>query len=339
VGTLPGWRYFNRGADAAAKCGLTTAVALMAALSVSPSGASATTASHRWSPPIFIGAKGSSSSQVNYSISCPSTAFCVSVNGDGGVVVRRRGVWSSPRSLPMGGSIDAVSCSSQVFCVAVAAGVASVYNGRKWSDPTPMGPSGDTYHVSCPARTFCAAVGASGVPGRRSVLAIFDGHSWRTHSTSSSGALKDRLLSVSCASSQFCMAANFDGQILRFNGSKWSSSLASGPQDLTSVSCTVSRLCMAVTITGESVMFHNGRWTSLRPITAYESAGTYSISCSSATECSVIGLGGKAATWTAGHWSSPSSVFPGGYSAGVAISCSKGGKCVAVNDRGMSASR
>lgn len=333
------WWQFIRGNGAAAKVGMIAVVAAMAALTMTTSGASATTSSRRWSPPIFIGAKGSSSSQVNYSISCPSSTFCAAVNGDGQFLFRRHGVWSSPRPLSMGGSIDSVSCSNQAFCVAVAAGEASVYNGHEWSSPIHMGPGSDTYDVSCPKSTFCAAVGASGIPGKKSALVTFNGHSWTTYRTSSTGKLKDRLLSVSCASPQLCMAANSDGQILGFNGSTWTPSLSSGPQNLISVSCTISKFCMAVTIDGQSVSYRNGKWSPHKSIIAFQGAGAYSISCASNSQCSVIGLSGAATSWTVGIWSSPAKVFSGGFSAGVAISCSSGGDCVAVNDRGMSSSR
>ena len=321
------------------RLGIASVIMMSTMLSMFTSGASAATSLDKWSPPVLIGSKGSSPTQVNYSVSCPSSTFCVSVNGDGQVFYYRSGVWSSPQSLALGGSIDSVSCTSKVFCVAVGAGKAAVYNGHVWSSAAPMGPAGDEYKVSCPTSTFCAAVGANGIPGKPSALVTFNGHSWTRYKSTSTGTLNDRLLSVSCSTSQFCVATNFDGQILAFNGTRWTPSHVSGPKWLISVSCAGSRFCMAVTTTGNSTTFHNGSWSPPKLIPAFKSAGAYSVSCVSAAECSVIGLSGALTTWTSGRWSSPLTVFRGGYVAGVAISCSTGRNCVAVNDRGMSASR
>ena len=320
------------------RLGIFSTVAMLV-LSMNTSGASAASSSHKWSVPVFIGTRGSSSTQVKYSISCPSTTFCAAVDGNGQVHFRRSGVWSSPQTLAVGGSIDTISCSSKSFCVAIGSGNAALFNGRVWSTEVLIGPAGDTYQVSCPTSTFCAAIGANGIPGKKSALLTFNGHSWTTYKTSSTGGLKDRLLGVSCATTRFCMAANFDGEILGFNGSGWSPGHVSGPGGLISVSCPTSRFCMVVTDTGVSMKYQNGKWSAPETITSFTSAGPYSVSCVSSTWCSVMGLSGSAVTWIAGRWSTPSTVFSGGYQAGVAISCSAADNCVAVSDRGMSASQ
>ncbi len=325
--------------DSVARLGVASVIMMSSMLLMFPSGASAAPSLDKWSPPVLIGSKGSSATQVNYSVSCPSSTFCVSVNGDGQVSYYRSGAWSSPQSLALGGSIDSVSCSNKAFCVAVAAGKAAVYNGHVWSSAAPMGPPGDEYKVSCPTSTFCAAVGANAIARKPNALVTFNGHSWTTYKTTSTGTLNDRLLSVSCSTPKFCMATNLDGQTLAFNGLRWTASRGAALKGLISVSCVPSRFCMAVTTTGYSMTFHSGSWSPPKLIPDFESAGAYSISCVSVAECSVIGLSGAVTTWISGRWSSPLTVFPGGYVAGMAISCSTGNNCVVVNDRGMSASR
>ena len=336
---LLGSRHSTRRGDSVARLGIASVIVISSMLLMFSSGASAAKPLDKWSPPVLIGSKGSSAAQVNYSVSCPSSTFCVSVNGDGQVSYYRSGVWSSPQPLAMGGSIDSVSCSSKAFCVAVAAGKAAVYNGHVWSFAAPMAPAGDGYKVSCPTSTFCAAVGANDIAGKPSALVTFNGHSWTTYKTTSTGTLNDRLLSVSCSTPTFCMSTNLDGQILAFNGLRWTPSRGSAPKGLISVSCAASRFCMAVTINGESTMFQSGSWLPPKLIPAFKSAGAYSVSCVSEAECSVIGLSGAVTTWISGRWSSPLTVFRGGYVSGVAISCSTANNCVAVNDKGMSASR
>jgi hypothetical protein len=314
-------------------------IVLSSMLIVFPDGASAITPPNKWTSPVSIGAKGSSATQVDYSVSCPTSTFCVSVNGDGQVLYYRSGVWSLPRSLALGGSINSVSCSSTTFCVAVAQGQASVYNGHRWSSAVHFGPTGDTYKVSCPLPTFCAAVGASENPGGPSALVTFNGHSWTPYKSTSTGKVDNRLLSVSCSTPQFCMATNFDGQILSFNGLRWTPRHSPAPKFLISISCTRSKYCMAVTTAGQSMTFQSGTWRTSKTIPAFKSAFAYAVSCASETECSVIGLGGAVTTWSSGRWSTPFIVFPGGVVAGVGISCSTKTFCVAVNDKGMTASR
>jgi hypothetical protein len=332
------WLSIRHG-DSVVRFAVASVIMISTMLSMYANAAAAASSSDKWTSPVFIGSKGSSTTPVDYSISCPSSTFCVSVNGDGQVLYYRSGVWSSPQSLALGGSIDSVSCSSPTFCVAVASGEAAVYNGHVWSSAARMGPAGDTYKVSCPTPTFCAAVGASEIPGKLSALMMFNGRAWTKFTTTSTGTVDDRLLSVSCSKSHFCMATNFDGQVLSFNGSRWTSSRSAAPIMLISVSCTASHFCMAVTINGDSMTFRSGSWSRPKLIPAFKGAGAYSVSCVSPAECSVIGLSGAVATWISGRWSTPLTVFPGGYVAGVSISCSSGSKCVAVNDRGFSASR
>jgi len=335
---LGSWLAIRRGASVTRQVSASV-ILLSSMMLMFPDGASAVTSPDKWSPPVSIGAKGSSTTQVDYSISCPTSSFCVSVNGDGQVLYYRSGVWSLPRSLALGGSINSVSCSSRTFCVAVAQGHASVYNGHKWSSAVHFGPTGDTYKVSCPRPTFCAAVGANGIPGGPSALVTFNGHTWTPYKTTSTGKVDDRLLSVSCSTPQFCMATNFDGQILSFNGVTWTPSRSSAPKFLVSISCTKSKYCMAVTTAGQSMTFQSGTWRTSKTIPAFKNAFAYAVSCASETECSVIGLGGAVTTWSFGRWSTPFTVFPGGTVAGVGISCSTKTFCVAVNDMGMAASR
>jgi len=328
-----------RSRSALSRLGIVSIIMLSIMQSMLTSGATAATSSDKWTPPVLIGSKGSSATQVSYSISCPTSTFCVAVNGDGQVLYDRSGVWSTPQSLALGGSIDSVSCPSKTFCVAVAAGEAAEYNGRVWSPAARIGPQRDTYKVSCPSSTFCAAVGANVVAGKPSALMTFNGRSWTTYKTTSTGSINDRLLSVSCSTARFCMATNFDGQILSFNGSKWNLSQSSAPKFLISVSCTGQKFCVAVATTGKTMTFHGKSWSAPKLIPAFMSAGAYAVACASAEECSVIGLSGAVTSWSSGQWSSPSMVFPGGYVGGVAISCSTKSNCVAVNDRGMSSSR
>jgi hypothetical protein len=297
--------------------------------------AGAATNVSKWSTPIRVDPGGTANNQTAYSVSCPTTAFCLVTGGNGHVVYRRSGNWSSPQAVQAGGTFDSVSCRSATFCVAVTSGQAVTYNGHSWSKAQKVGPEA-TYKISCPTTSFCAAVGASGMLGKPSTIATFNGHSWSSKQTSTTGTLDDRLMDVSCATSTFCVAVNFDGQILTFNGAKWAPSRVTGPKGLISVSCATQEFCMAMTDSGLSITFHGKGWSPSAIIPKFASAFAYSVSCASSTACVAIGLTGAAISWNAGRWSKPVTVFPGEPVAGVAVACSPSNVCVAVNDQGRS---
>jgi hypothetical protein len=274
----------------------------------------------KWSTPIHLDPFTTSGGQTGYSVSCPSADFCAVADGYGHVIFRRSGQWSTPQAVAAGGSFDSVSCLSATFCVAMASGEAVTFDGHSWSKKVRAGPDA-TYKVSCATTKFCVAVGASGLPGKPSTIATFNGHAWSSRQTSPSGAFDDRLMDVSCATSKFCVAVNLDGQILTFNGTRWVPNRRTGPNGLISVSC------------------HGPAWSPSATIPGFAKAFAYSVSCASTTKCVTVGLSGRAISWTAGQWSKPVTIFPGGAVAGVMVACSPSNACVAVNDEGHVSSR
>lgn len=292
----------------------------------------------KWSTPIHLDPFTTSGGQTGYSVSCPSADFCAVADGYGHVIFRRSGQWSTPQAVAAGGSFDSVSCLSATFCVAMASGEAVTFDGHSWSKKVRAGPDA-TYKVSCATTKFCVAVGASGLPGKPSTIATFNGHAWSSRQTSPSGAFDDRLMDVSCATSKFCVAVNLDGQILTFNGTRWVPNRRTGPNGLISVSCVTKEFCLAVTDSGHSITYHGPAWSPSATIPGFAKAFAYSVSCASTTKCVTVGLSGRAISWTAGQWSKPVTIFPGGAVAGVMVACSPSNACVAVNDEGHVSSR
>lgn len=271
-----------------------------------------------------------------YGVSCPNSRSCLAVDETGSVVVWDGRKWSSPEPVAAGGTLTSVSCPSASFCAAVSAGGSAVtFNGHSWSSLLPVGPAA-TYKLSCPTTTFCAAVGASGTAGSGSV-ATFDGHSWTTQSTSATGGLTHRFLDVSCATPEFCLAVNLNGQTLRYDGHTWSDG-SEGPPGLMSVSCPASSWCLAITGSGRYTTFDGTSWSMAADIPDFSTAFAYSVSCASTARCTALGLNGMAVTWHQGLWSMPVPIFPGGYSGTVAVSCGTGDFCMAVNSKGEAAS-
>lgn len=295
---------------------------------------------HSWSTPVRIEPAGLSSDYSSlYGVSCASSTFCAAVDESGSALFWRSGKWSSPQTVWAGGTLNSVSCPTTTFCMAMSAGGNAVnYNGQSWSTPVTVGPSA-TYEVSCPTVTFCATAAASGTPGAPSTVGTFNGGSWSTFQTSTTGALNDRILDVSCATPTFCVAVNLDGHAIIFDGTGWSTSRATGVKGLVSVSCPSASFCMAVATSGSSVTFDGTSWSISGAMPGFQAGFVRSVSCASATTCTALGLSGLAADWHQGRWTTPVLVFPGGYMATVSVSCATSSSCVAVNSKGSAATR
>ena len=110
-------------------------------------------------------------------MSCPSTAHCVAITGNGTLLMLSSGTWSEEKApvpsdavTPPQTSGSAVSCLSTDSCVAVGSYLDSSGNwdalllnwsGNTWNaagsprNLTALSPTG----VSCPSASYCVAVG------------------------------------------------------------------------------------------------------------------------------------------------------------------------------------
>ena len=97
-------------------------------------------------------------------------------SGASGYVTTYNGTsWSTPTDADSTRTLDAVSCTSSSFCVAVdTSGYATIYNGSSWSTPTDIDSTRSINAVKCTSSSFCAAVGASGY------VTTYNGTSWST---------------------------------------------------------------------------------------------------------------------------------------------------------------
>jgi hypothetical protein len=72
-------------------------------------------------------------------VSCPSSTFCVAVDGGGDAVTFDGTRWSEPEPIDPSLGLTSVSCSYSSFCVALDdIGDALTYNGQNWSSPRPI---------------------------------------------------------------------------------------------------------------------------------------------------------------------------------------------------------
>jgi hypothetical protein len=269
-------------------------------------------------------------------VSCPSIAFCAAVDNNGDVHFWRNGAWLAPQHLNAGGSLSSISCPTTTFCMAISVGgEAMAYNGRTWTSAGSAGPQ-ERYQISCRSAAFCVATGANGLPGKPSVLAVYDGHSWSSQKTVSTGKMNDRVLDVSCAAASYCVAVNWNGKILRYDGSRWTTLSKVGPSGLISVSCVSASFCVAVSDTGSSISIHGDTWTGPTKIPSLTAAFAYSVSCASTTECVAIGLSGRAAAWHDGSWSTAHAVFVGTFFSATSVSCVADHQCMAIDSKDRS---
>ena len=292
--------------------------------------ATAAPKSGAWSKTQSIEVRDRSSISV---VSCASATLCAAVDNGGDVHFWKNGTWSAPEHLNAGGSLSSISCPTTTFCVATG-GEAVAYNGRTWHEVGSLS-SRDIYQISCPTTTFCAATGASGLPGKPSSLAVFNGHTWSVQNTVSTGKVSDRVLDVSCASATYCVAVNWNGKILMYDGSRWATLTKVGPPGLISVSCVSESFCLALSDKGRSIVVHDDTWSDERNIPSLAAAFAYSVSCSTARECLAIGLDGRSAAWLDGAWLKARTVFAGGFVSGVNVSCTPT-QCMAINAKDKS---
>ncbi len=292
-----------------------------------------------------------------------------------------------------------ISCVNSSFCVTVGPRPTSVtassntysalietYNGHVWSVmPSPKIANGHGYGslnaVSCPSASFCVAVGiwsTGAVSPYHTLVETYNGSSWSITPSPNEGNGIVRLLSVSCASSMFCMAAGgYDlpnstkGLIETYNGFTWSVMPNPNPSGSTSrnylysgVSCVSAMFCEAVgaysvnsyNSVGTLVETYDGSSWSITPSpnpNPNPGWGNFldSVSCTSATFCAAVGsvdtLVGSVSptltlveTYNGSTWSVVSSPnvdttlgtgqVPSPYNALQSVSCESASACAAL---------
>ena len=167
-------------------------------------------------------------------------------------------------SVPAAGTLQAVSCVSGGFCVAVGRSDTGgehprieQWDGTKWSlAATPAGPAGVLSGVSCVSAVDCTAVGGP-TPGP--VAEHWNGSTWSRQATPrGSDSYYDDLRAVSCSSATTCIAVGFTDTnnrgyaplAERWNGASWKitptpNPSGSGDTRLAGVTCVSATDCFA----------------------------------------------------------------------------------------------
>jgi hypothetical protein len=145
------------------------------------------------------------------------------------------GTWSKQNApVPSGttfGELNAVSCRSTTFCVAVGTDGPGVLierlNAGGWSKTTPKSaPSATLFGVSCSSASSCFAVGSNLTTSGGSLVERWNGRTWSTSTTSvPPGASFASLQSVSCVAATHCLAVGDYGTngvyAASWTGSRW----------------------------------------------------------------------------------------------------------------------
>ena len=162
--------------------------------------------------------------------------------------------------------------------------------------------------------TVTAPAWAAGPPAPSGLRAGAPAPGW----VADSGNAGAYTTSLSCPTASFCVAVNWNGQAVVFNGHGWGAPTILKPDQttsegtfgvpLTSVSCGSARFCMAVDNAGDAFTYDGTAWsggTSIDPGTQLNS-----VSCPTTTYCRTIDVSGSVFAYDAGSWTSKPA-FPG----------------------------
>ncbi len=311
-------------------------------------------------------------------VSCPSSTMCLAVGND---LYRGLGFteyWNGSEwklNSTLNGSIKAVSCPTVTWCMTVARSEGKGWQmswgelfGGNWnaetkSLPTPAGATSiSPKDVACTSESACTVVGSYSSGGSKPYVARWNGSSWSLQSAPapSEGTASEAMLSVSCASSSFCMAVGrAAGKPFaeRWNGSEWTLVSAPNPMGATdatleAVSCPTTSSCMAVgsfqngTSKTLTERWNGSSWSVLAsPNPAEGHAMLRGVSCLSSSSCIAVGSGYAtifgpskestlAASWNGTEWTAQTPLNAEGkaFNFLAAVSCSSATACTAVGN-------
>ena len=254
---------------------------------------------------------------------CASTTFCALTSANQGQTFNGT-TWTDVQ-LGWGNQVQAVSCATSTFCMAVDDGSnATSYNGTIWTkagtavaNANYSGPQS----LSCPTATFCAAVDTS-----TGNVDVYNSGVWSSPAADlgvfSTAGFEP---GISCTSSSFCAAASGD-QVATYNGTTWTAASTLPSTDvnldpsplLDSVSCTSSSFCMAADQSGFVSLYNGSTWSALQQVDTdaavgggFGGFGNVVASCLQGPVCAVTGFDGAAEIYSGGTWSAPNLLNPG----------------------------
>lgn len=182
------------------------------------------------------------------------------------------------------GVVQAVSCPTPTFCMAVGGHVGSlVWDGSTWTAHAVQatGVDGGTA-LSCASPNFCMATPAGGTP------VTWDGHRW----AAAAGGVAPGAAwpgQVACTSASLCLAVTTGGSLDRWDGSAWHATGRRTGVGEANVACTAPSWCLAVDVrTGTASVYVGGSWSA--PSSVYTPAidQVISVSCGAPDRCMLL---------------------------------------------------
>ncbi len=283
-------------------------------------------------------------------VSCPSTTWCMAVDGKGNAITYSGGAWLAPHLIDPGspatadagaGSITGISCPTTTWCLATSyLDGFSLYDGTSWT-PFVFAPSGpglpggesDLNGVSCSGPTFCSVTSAHGT------VVFYDGGTWSEPGTNNSllqGAQSSTPVSCTVMS---CMYTDNSGNSQTSNSQQLSPLTAIPGQTnqlASSVSCTSTTFCVAVNTGAHSAASWNGSaWTQSAAFSPVKGLGLNGVSCTGPTFCVALDDSDMFRTTDGLSWSAPGRLVAAARTATlVAVSCAASTFCAAVDSAG-----
>jgi hypothetical protein len=241
-----------------------------------------------------------------------------------------------------------------------------------WSRPaTTLPPAGGFTAVSCISDVFCLATGGganladvsmSTGPG---VVASWDGATWAPSATyfaapTTGPTTAPEVPAIACAGGPRCAVVDGSGHTSLGNGTTWAPAVPLAPALVTapdpmdpgpghagsrtaSVACPTTQFCAYVDNTGHVAVLQGITWTTPQALTARMGSSTVElfqsgkvgIGCTDASNCSAL-VGGTVIDWNGISWSAGSGPWPPGTAGDSAISCPAPGTCLAVRGSSFS---
>ena len=143
----------------------------------------------------------------------------------------------------------------------------------------------------------------------------------------------DGLTSVSCASADFCAAADSGGNAFTYSGGRWSAPHPLSSNGLSWVSCPTAGLCVATSNGSVLYTYSGGHWSPPTELFGVNGAPAHltSVSCPTATFCMATG-NMHAYKYSGGTWAR--GVLVEGTNKLTAISCASAQFCAVVDSAG-----
>jgi hypothetical protein len=209
--------------------------------------------------------------------------------------------WHSPvRADGTGlGNVVAVSCPARSFCAEFDnGGSRATWNGTKWTAAVPVVPPAPGYFVNsgtCATPAFCVAVGSA-------IWVESGGGLARTQPGTGNAVW----LTVTCASTAFCVAGDNGGNVSVYHGHSWSAlvNVAADLDPLSGISCVSAKFCLALDSDGSVSTWNGTGWMTsdpqLMPLNAARG-----VSCSSARFCMAFTKYGDIYMFNGQGWAGP----------------------------------